>query len=232
MNPSPQVGHDESPSLPDRTAAPEPFKHNPSSWSQRVRISVIASIAFFIAVYMALYQWRLIDSVWDPVFGDQTHDVLDSDLSHRMTRYMRIPDAALGALAYLGDIVFALAGSTRRWQYRPWLVLLFGLDVIPLGIVSALLVFAQGAIVGAWCGPCIVTAIISLVLVALAYDEVWSSLLYLWRVWRRSDARTAWSALVGNPSDVASDVAREMTDERRRKHEHRRGRHVHVASHD
>jgi hypothetical protein len=35
-----------------------------------------------------------------------------------MRRWFRIPDAALGAIAYLGDLVFGLAGSTRRWQDR------------------------------------------------------------------------------------------------------------------
>lgn len=201
------------PPAADPAAAPEPWEYNPSKWNQRVAISLIAAVAFFIAVYMALYQWRLIGRVYDPVFGEQTHQVLDSDVSHWMTGFMRMPDAAFGALAYLGDIIFALAGSTRRWQYRPWLVVVFGVDVIPLGIVSAVLVFLQGAVVGAWCAPCIVTAIISLVLVVMAYDEVWSSLIYLWRVWRRSGSLgVLWRTLWGRPSDVACQVGQEMTE--------------------
>lgn len=173
-------------SAPDLEAVPAPWSHNPSAWSQRLPIVVLAGIAFLIAAYMALYQWRLIDSVWDPVFGRQSEQVLDSEVSHAMRRWFGVPDAAFGAFAYLGDLVFGLAGSTRRWQYRPWMVVLFGLDVIPLGIVSAVLVVLQGAVVGAWCFLCLVTAGISLLLVALAYDEVWSCLLYLHRVWRRT----------------------------------------------
>ena len=122
---------------------PEPWDYNPSKWSQRVRVSLVAAIGFLIAAYMGLYQWRLIGDVWDPVFGDQSKQVLDSDVSHTLSRWFRLPDSILGALAYLGDIIFALAGSTRRWQYRPWVVVLFGLDVIPLGIVSAILVALQ-----------------------------------------------------------------------------------------
>ena len=92
-------------------------------------------VAFFVSTYMALYQWRLIETVWDPVFGSQmTHRVLDSDVSHRMQRWFGMPDAGLGAIAYLGDAVLGLAGSAQRWRYRPWLVLLFGLDVIPLAL--------------------------------------------------------------------------------------------------
>ena len=30
---------------------------------------------------------------------------------------------------HLGDAVLGLAGSTRRWQYRPWMVILFGAEL-------------------------------------------------------------------------------------------------------
>jgi uncharacterized membrane protein len=127
-----------------------------------------------------------------------------------MRRWFGIPDAALGAIAYFGDLVFGLAGSTRRWQYRPWMVLLFGLDVIPLGIVSAVLVLLQGTVVGAWCFLCLVTAGISLVLVYLAYDEVWSCVLFLGRVWRRCrNARILWLVFWGRAHPVANEVALE-----------------------
>lgn len=106
--------------------APAPWSYNPSAWSERIPICVIALLGFAIAGYMALYQWRWIGGVWDPVFGAQSTQVLDSDVSHAMRRWFGIPDAALGALAYLGDAIFGLAGSTRRWQYRPWLVVIFG----------------------------------------------------------------------------------------------------------
>lgn len=190
-------------------AAP-PWHYNPSSWRQRVPIAILALIAFLISGYLAAYQWRWIDTVWDPVFGGQSARVLDSDVSEQMKRWIGIPDAALGALAYLGDAIFGLAGSTRRWQYRPWLVVVFGIDVIPLGIVSAVLVFLQATVVGNYCFLCLVTAVISLVLVWLAYDEVWSSLAYLKRVWRRTrDRGTVWRVFWGNADEQADMVALE-----------------------
>ena len=192
----------------DLALAPPNLDYNPSSWSQRIPICLLAAVAFFIAAYMALYQWRLIDSVWDPVFGAQTRDVLDSETSEAMRRWMLIPDAALGAIAYLGDALFGLAGSTRRWQYRPWMVIIFGIDVIPLGIVSIVLVVMQGAVVGAWCFLCLVTAAISIVLILFAYDEVWTTILYLRRVWRRTrDWRKLWQAFWGQPVPEAAEVA-------------------------
>jgi len=195
----------------DLDVAVPPWSYNPSAWSQRIPICILAGVAFVIASYMALYQWRLIDSVWDPVFGDQSQKVLDSSVARRMDSWIGIPDSALGALAYLGDAIFGLAGSTRRWQYRPWLVILFGIDVIPLGIVSAVLVVLQGTVVGHWCFLCLVTAVISLILVYMAFDEVYSSVKYLYRIWKKThDRKVLWDALWGKPSEIADATVIEM----------------------
>jgi hypothetical protein len=54
----------------------------------------------------------------------------------------------------------------------------------------------------------LVTAGISLVLVYWAYDEVWSCLLYLRRVWRQTrDPRLLWDVLWGKASARANEVA-------------------------
>lgn len=188
-------------------ATPAPLRYNPSKWSQRVCICLFAAIATLLAIYMGLYQWRLIDDVWDPVFGSQSKQVLDSTVSHMMWKWFRIPDSIMGALAYLGDIIFALAGSTRRWQDRPWLVILFGIDVIPLGLVSATLVFMQGTVVNAWCFCCLITAVISIILVFFAFDEIWSCIRYLRAVWKKSkDKRLLWNTFCGKASFIAYEA--------------------------
>jgi hypothetical protein len=157
---------------------------------------------------MALFQWGLIASAWDPFFGDGTETVLRSKAAESMDRWLHVPDAAFGAWGYLSEAVLGLAGSTRRWQHRPWMVILFGIDVIPLGGISALLVVCQGLIVGAWCTLCLTTAAISFVLVFLAYDEVWASLRYLQRVWREThDRRLLWRVFWGYASAEADRLA-------------------------
>jgi hypothetical protein len=194
--------------IPDLHVNAPPFDYNPSAWSQRIPICLLAGVAFLIAGYMALYQWRIIGHVWEPFFGDGTRRVLDSEVSETMRQYLRVPDAALGAIGYLSEIVLGLAGSTRRWQYRPWMVLLFGIDVIPLGLVSVVLVVLQGTAVGAWCTLCLITAAISLILVVLAYDEVWASLKYLARVWRKTGSkRIVWDVFWGRAPREADEVA-------------------------
>lgn len=194
--------------LPDLDAAAPPWDYNPSAWKQRIPICILAGVGFVISAYLSLFEWGLIDSVWDPVFGRQTEQVLASDVAHRLHRWFGVPDAALGAVAYLGDAVFGLAGSTRRWQYRPWMVIVFGIDVIPLGGVGAILVLLQATVVGYWCFLCLVSAAISLMLIYLAYDEVWSSLVYLRRVWLRTRSlRVVWDVLWGRYSADADAVA-------------------------
>ena len=193
-----------------------PWEHNPSAWSQRWPVAALAVVAGAIACYMGAYQWGFMATVWDPVFGDGTANVLSSDVSKRMHHWFGIPDAIFGAFAYLGDAVFAMAGSTRRWKCRPWMVLIFGIDVIPLGIVSIILVILQGTAVGSWCFLCLTSAMISLILIVLAYDEVWSSLLYLREIWKRTgDKQLLWNTFWGHASEQAEQIAQEWMEERR-----------------
>ncbi len=114
-----------------------PFDYNPSAWSQRVPVCMLATVGFLVAITLGLYQWKLIDHVWDPFFEgtnglNGSEAVVTSKTSKEMEAWLRIPDGVLGAIAYLGDALFGLAGSTRRWQYRPWLVIVFGIACLGL----------------------------------------------------------------------------------------------------
>ncbi len=192
----------------DLNAHVPPYQHNPSAWSQRIPICLLAFVAAAISAHLSLYQWGFIESSYDPIFGDGSNRVLKSDTAKRMYSILGIHDAALGVLAYLGDAILGFAGSTRRWQYRPWLVILFGIDVIPLGIVSVVLVILQAFVVGDWCFLCLVTAAISLILVYWAWDEVRVSLTYLSIVWKEHhDKRLLWDAVWGNRSERLDQAA-------------------------
>lgn len=192
-----------------------PFGHNPSAWSQRIPVALLALVATGASLHLGLFQWGVLDSVWDPLFGDGSATVLTSHTSEVMYGALGLPDAVLGAWAYMTEGVLSLAGSERRWQFRPWMVLLFGLDVIPLGIVSSVLVVLQGAVVGSWCFLCLFTAAVSLVLVFVVYDEVWASIRYLRRIWEaEGDRRLLWDTFWGRPSERAYEIALEQTRHR------------------
>lgn len=183
------------------------MNYNPSAWRSRFWIAGIASLATLIALYLGLFQWHAVSTAWDPLFGDGTKNVLTSPLSHEFTRWIRIPDAVLGVFAYLSDVVFAMAGSNQRWQDRPWLVLLFGVSVIPVGIVSITLVILQGLVVKSWCFLCLCSATISLILIVLAYSEVKACCLLLYETKKRTSWRKTWWTLWGYPCRESFEAA-------------------------
>jgi uncharacterized membrane protein len=171
--------------------APPGWTVNPSAWSQRLPIVALALAGTAIAIYLALYQLRLIGAVWEPFFADGSRRVLDSAVS----RVLPVPDAALGAAGYLADAVTGLVGGRARWRTLPWMVILFGLAVGPLGAVSVLLVILQPVLVGAWCTLCLVSAVLSLAMIGPGLDEVLASLQHLVGVRRRR--QSVWRAFWG-----------------------------------
>ena len=129
---------------------------------------MLAALGTAIAGYLAAFQLHLIPSVWDPLFGDGSRQVLTSPLS----RALPIPDGLLGAAGYLLEGSLAAMGGPDRWRRRPWLVLLNGAVAAALGLAALALLASQAFVVGAWCLLCLTSAATSLAIVALSVDEV------------------------------------------------------------
>lgn len=176
---------------------PPDWDYNPSEWSERIPIVVLGIVAMFIAGYLAAYQFGWVDTVWDPVFGDGTTTVLESDLS----QLFPVPDALLGGLGYLIDWVFGLVGGTRRYKTLPWAVVIFGIGIIPFGLTSIFLALAMPTIVGAGCFLCAVNAVIAVVMIPYAWDEIWLSLRAMRSMMRNGAG--FWAAFTGRASDLA-----------------------------
>ena len=182
---------------------PPGWSYNPSEWSQRLPIVGLSLVGFAIAGYLALFQWEVFDRVWEPFFGGGSEKILTSGVS----KALPIPDAALGALGYLADAVTGVIGRRNRWRSMPWIVVLFGLAVGPLGAVSIGLVIIQPVVYNAWCTLCLASAVISVLMIGPAMDELLASLQYLKR--ERTAGRSVWRAFWGQS-------AREAAPERRR----------------
>jgi vitamin K epoxide reductase family protein len=75
-------------------------------------------------------------------------------------------------VSYLLEALSGFMGGRNRWRTMPWMVMMFGVLVVPLGIVSIVLVILQPVAVGAWCTLCLVTAAAMLIMIAPAVDEV------------------------------------------------------------
>ena len=173
------------------SSTPTGWAYNPSSWPQRLPIVALACAGFGIAMYLALYQWEVFARVWEPFFGEGSRVILTSSVS----RLLPVPDAALGAFGYLLDAVAGLIGGRQRWRTMPWIVVVFGLAVGPLGAVSIVLVILQPVLFDAWCTLCLTSAVISLLMIGPAMDEFLASLQYLKR--QHVEGRSVWRAFWG-----------------------------------
>lgn len=171
------------------SGVPPGWSYNPSGWEQRLGIVFLAMIGFFLSRYMAAFQLGQIEYPWDPFFGDGTRRVLTSDIS----KAFPVSDAGLGALSYLLDALAGLVGGRRRWRTMPWMVLLFGLFIIPPGVTSIVLVILQPVGVGAWCTLCLVASAVMLFMVPPALDEVIATTQFLAR--RRREGGNLWRTL-------------------------------------
>ena len=146
---------------------PPGWSYNPSSWQQRIPIIFFGMVGWFVARYLCAYQLHYIDYVWSPI-GGGTEKVITS----MVARNFPVPDAGLGALAYSLEAIMGAKGGVRRWHTMPWLVVAFGILVVPLGFTSIVLVMLQPIVVGAWCGLCLIIACCMLIMLALTIDEV------------------------------------------------------------
>jgi len=177
-----------------RDDTPPGWDINPASWGQRLPIVGLALVGVAIASYLTLFQLGILRDVFEPFFGDGSRRILTSSVS----RILPIPDAALGAMGYLADAVAGIIGGTRRWRTMPWIVIMFGIAVGPIGAVSILLVVLQPLLFDAFCTLCLVSAAISVVMIGPAMDEVLASLQHLRR--EREAGRSVWRAFWGRGS--------------------------------
>ena len=185
--PGPHVGTPAH--MTDRT--PPGWEYNPSTWPQRIPIIVLALIGFGIATYLALYQMNIFGTVWEPFFDNGSKRILNSKVS----RILPVPDAALGAFGYLLDAVTGAIGGKGRWRSMPWIVVIFGLAVGPLGVVSIMLVVFQPVLYESFCTLCLASAVISVAMIGPAMDEMLASLQFLKRV--RDSGGPLWKAFWG-----------------------------------
>jgi hypothetical protein len=167
---------------------PPGWSYDPSSWSERLPLIGLAIAGLVIAGYLAFVQLGIVDRAWEPLFGRGSETILHSGIS----RLLPVPDAALGAAGYLLDAVSGAIGGRMRWRSKPWVVILFGIAVGPLGAVSLLLVILQPVLFHAWCTLCLASALISLLMIGPAMDELLASLQVLVR--ERRAGRPVWRA--------------------------------------
>jgi nucleoside-diphosphate-sugar epimerase/uncharacterized membrane protein len=178
------------------------WSYSPSSFTQRIPIIALAFVGLFVSRYLAAFQLGHIDGLWDPFFGPGASPFgngSEAVVTSWVSKGFPIADAGLGAFTYALDILAGAIGDRRRWRTMPWMVLLFGLLIVPLGVVSVSFIIIQPPLIGALCTLCIVQAAVTVVLIPYSIDEVLASCQYLYGASRAGEPfwRTFWR---GGPS--------------------------------
>lgn len=150
-------------------AAPNRGLDNPSALRHRVPVIAVALLGCAVSTYLTAYQWHVTSSVWDPLFGARSSEAV---LSSFVSRALPLPDATLGALAYLVEAIMAALGDARRWRTQPILVMLYGLVLIGMALTSIGLVLTQAFVIHAFCGLCLCSAALTLIAASLGRAEV------------------------------------------------------------
>ncbi|HEY0628390.1 MAG TPA: NAD-dependent epimerase/dehydratase family protein [Sphingomicrobium sp.] len=175
-----------------RQTIPPGWTYNPSSWLQRMPIIVLAVVGLEISRYLAAYQLGHVDGVWEPFFAGSpadpkngTEEIITSEVSEAWP----VSDAAVGGYTYALEILTGIVGSTARWRTMPWLVILFGLMIAPLGIVSIFFIVIQPIWIGTWSTLALIGAAAVLVQIPYSLDELVAACQFLRR---RTRAGRSW----------------------------------------
>src|SRR6056297_1316231 len=181
--PAPGVGRVAATTGP---TVPPGWDYSPSDWFQHLPIIILAVLGLYVSRYLTAYQLGHIDAVWEPFFTvgntatdakNGTEEIITSSVSEAWP----VPDAGLGALTYLLEILIGFIGSARRWRTMPWLVMVFGIMIVPLGIVSITFIIIQPILIGTWCTLCLITAAAMLIQIPYSVDELIATCQFLVR---------------------------------------------------
>ena len=147
-------------------------------------IIVLALVGLYVSRYLAAYQLGHIPDVWEPFFAGSpldpqngTEEIITSSVS----KAWPVSDAAVGGYTYLLEILTGIVGSRMRWRTMPWLVVLFGLMIAPLGIVSIFFIIIQPIVIGTWSTIALIGAAAVLVQIPYSLDELLATLQFLRR---------------------------------------------------
>lgn len=161
---------------------PKGWDYSPSDWFQRLPVIFLAVIGLLISRYLTGYQLGTIDHVWEPFFSgtdgqNGTEQIITSDVS----KAWPVPDAGIGALVYGLEILIGVIGTSQRWRTMPWLVVLFGIMIVPLGAISIFFIVIQPIVIGTYSTLALIAAAAMVWQIPYSLDELVASFQFLRR---------------------------------------------------
>ncbi len=170
----------------DRKVIPPGWTYCPSTAAQRFPIAAMGLLGLLISRHLTAYQFGHIDYAWEPFFAGSPTDPRNGTeeiITSHVSEAWPIPDAGLGAVAYLLEILMAVMGTRDRWRTMPWMVMFLAILVVPLGITSIYFIIIQPVLLGTWSTLALGAALAMLVMIPFMLDEVIAMLQFL--VWAK-----------------------------------------------
>lgn len=183
----------------DETDVPPGWTYSPSTYLQRMPIIALGCIGFVLARILTAYQLGHVGQVWEPFFaGYAANNGTEYIITSNVSKAWPVADGGVGALSYMAEILMGAMGGRARWRTMPWMVLLFGIVVVPLGVVSIYFVIIQPIVLGTYCTICLMAGLAMLIMIPFALDELVAMGQFLvlntrrgrpfWRAFFRGDA--------------------------------------------
>lgn len=196
---------------------PPGWSYSPSTYIQRIPIIALGAVGFVLSRILTAYQLGHVDAVWDPFFASPealngTEYIITSDVS----KAWPIADGGIGAMSYMFEILMGAMGGRARWRTMPWMVTLFGIVVVPLGVVSIYFIVIQPIVIGTYCTICLLAALAMLIMIPYSLDELVAMGQFL--VWNTRRGRPFWraffrgDALPGSGNDQYGGFDRSLSD--------------------
>ncbi len=159
--------------------------------------TALAVLGLAVAVYLTLYQAKVLGSVWDPFSLGGSGWILRRS---PLVRWLGFPDAAIGAAAYAAELGLDAAGAGRSSGAKRWAAAALGAIAAAMAVGSLGLVILQG-VFGRWCSLCLVSAAASVGIAALLSPEIFGipALVRQWSGDRGGDRRRDATAPSSGP---------------------------------
>ena len=160
-------------SMMDPSEVPPGWTYSPSTYLQRLPMIALGLIGFVLARILAAYQLGHVDWIWEPFFaGNATRNGSEFIVTSDVSKAWPVADGGLGAVIYMFEVLMGIMGGRARWRTMPWMVVLFGIAVVPLGVISIYFIIIQPIVIGTYCTLCLVTALGMLIMIPFSLDEL------------------------------------------------------------
>lgn len=144
---------------------------------RRRGIIVLSLVGMVMMALISLFQTGIISHLPDPpISGFDSEKVNSSDTGFGWG----VPDGTIGLTSLAINLPLAAFGGVARAVTLPWVPLLFAGKAAVDAVIGAWYFYQMPTVEKAWCGYCIIGALVNISIFALILPEAWRAISTLW----------------------------------------------------